>query len=157
MDLYSGVVQRTLKHVVKRVDEANDRVQFTDGLLLDLAGNVVRAGGREFTVPLQLNPAELQVGRKWTVRFEQSGRVAGSGEYVFRVLRREKVKVPAGEFDAFKIEGEGWFNVRNIGTHGGSHGIRNTRWVVPGLNFEVRLERFQFGDARVLVSARQKV
>lgn len=157
LDLYSGVVQRTYKLVVKRVDLAGDRVELTEGLLLDLAGNVLRAGERQFDVPLQLNPSELQVGRRWTVRFEQSGRYAGSGEYLFRVLRREKTTVPAGEFDAFKIEGEGWFNPRQGGTPERSPRIRHTRWVVPGLNFEVRRERFQFADARVLVSAKQRV
>ncbi len=156
LDLYSGVVRRTQKLVVKRVDVANDRVELADGSLLDLAGNVLRGGGREFDVPIQLNPADLQVGRRWTVRFEQSGRHPGAGEYRFRVVRREKVKVPAGEFDAFRIEGEGWFNPRNPGTGNASSGIRHTRWVVPGLNFEVRRERLQFGDARVLVSARQR-
>lgn len=156
LDLYSGVVQRTLKVVVKRVDVENDRVELADGSLLDLAGNVLRGGGREYDVPIQLNPAELQVGRRWTVRFEQTGRHPGSGEYRFRVLRRERIKVPAGDFDAFKIEGEGWFNRRNSTPGNASGSIRHTRWVVPGLNFELRRERLQFGDARVLVSARQR-
>lgn len=155
LDLYSGVAQRTLKLIVKRVDLENDRVELADGSLFDLAGNVLRGGGREYDVPIQLTPAELQVGRKWTVRFEQTGRWPGSGEYVFRVLRREPVKVPAGEFDAFKIEGDGWFNPRQGEVQTRSPRIRHTRWVVPGLNLEVRRERLQFGDARVLVSAKQ--
>lgn len=154
LDLYSGVVQRTSTIVVRRVDIANDRVEFSNGSLVDLTGSQVRAEGRVFETPLLLNPAELQVGKKWVSRFQQGGVVKGFGEYAFRILARERIKVPAGEFSAFKIDGTGWFNREG---EAAVRGIRNTRWVVPGINVSVRRERFQFSDARVLVSARQRV
>lgn len=154
LDLYSGVVQRTTTIAVTRVDTARDRVEFSNGSVADLTGSQIRAEGRVFETPLLLNPTELQVGKKWVSRFQQTGVVHGFGEYDFRVLGREKVKVPAGEFSAFKIDGTGWFNRRGEAM---VRGIRNTRWVVPGINIAVRRERFQFGDARVLVSAKQRV
>jgi len=151
-DLYSGVAQRTFRFAVRKVDTAADRVEFSDGSATDLSGNPVRGEGRVFDPPLAFNPAELQVGRKWVSRFDQTGRVRGVGEYVFRVLDRQPIKVPAGAFSAFRVEGSGWFNPAS----GGTGGIRVTRWMVPGINVAVRNERFQFGDARVLVSARQQ-
>jgi hypothetical protein len=56
------------------------------------------------------------------------------------------VKVPAGEFSAFRVDGLGTFR-------GGSQ--RVARWMLPGLNFPVRRELERTGNARVLVSARQ--
>ncbi len=149
LDLYSGVVTRQYKVVVRRVDIANNRVEFNDGSVRDLmAGTLSESSRRHYNLPVQINPAELQVGRKWSTRFEQTGLDPGSGGYDFRITVREVVKVPAGEFSAFRIEGQGSFMGR---------AIRLTRWVVPGINFEVRREIRQSISARVLVSARQAV
>ena len=149
LDLYSSVRQRRYKVVVRRVDTANNQVEFGDGSLVDLMGGPIKEGRtRRYDVPIQINPAELQVGRKWASRYQQSGAVSGAGEYEFRISERQNVKVPAGEFSAFRIEGIGSF----IGKH-----LRMTRWVVPGLNVAVRQELRQSASARVLVSARQAV
>ena len=149
LDLYSNVVKGTNKVVVKRVDVANNRVELADGSLTDLMGGALKEGNkRRYDQPMQVNPAELQVGRKWASRFVQSGDVSGTGEYDFRITERQKVKVPAGEFSAFRIEGNGSFMGKRI---------RLMRWVVPGINFTVRRELRQFGSTRVLVSARQAV
>jgi hypothetical protein len=149
LDLYSGVRQSTYKAVVKRVSAAENVVEFADGTVLDLMGGVRKEGQRrQFSPPLQVNPAQLQVGYKWASRFEQTGDVLGTGDYQFRIIGREMVKVPAGLFSAFKIVGEGFF----VG-----QSIKLTRWVVPGINFPVRREIRQRGLARVLVSAKQAV
>jgi hypothetical protein len=149
LDLYSSVVQHKHTAVVKRVDVAGNRVEFADGSVVDLMGGALRDGSRQRYEPaIQINPVELQVGRKWASRFEQTGAVSGAGEYAFRITRREPVKVPAGEFSAFRIEGIGSFKANHL---------RLTRWVVPGINLAVRQENRQSGSARVLVSARQAV
>ena len=149
LDLYSNVVQRKYTLVVKRVDLAGNRVQFSDGSVIDLMGGALQDGRKQrFDPAIQINPVELQIGRKWASRFQQAGTVYGAGEYNFRITARQPVKVPAGEFSAFRIEGLGSFK--------GSH-LRLTRWVVPGINFAVRQESRQFASARVLVSARQAV
>jgi hypothetical protein len=149
LDLYSSVVQRKHTMIVRRVDVAGNRVAFSDGSLVDLMGGALRDGSRQRYDPaIQINPVELQVGRKWASRFQQTGPLSGAGEYDFRITRREPVQVPAGGFSAFRIEGSGSFK--------GNH-LRLTRWVVPGINLAVRQESRQFGSARVLVSARQAV
>jgi hypothetical protein len=149
LDLYSRVVKRQYSVVVRRVDAAGNRVELADGSVIDLMGGTLREGSTARYEPaIQINPTELQVGLRWSSRFEQSGTVTGSGEYQFRIRERQKVKVPAGEFSAFMIEGTGAF----MGRH-----MQLTRWVVPGLNFSVRSDIRQSGSARVLVSARQAV
>jgi hypothetical protein len=148
-DFYSGVAKRTFTLVVKRVDEARNRVEFGNGTVTDLMGGTLQEGHqRRYDPPLQVNPAELQVGRRWSSRFDQSGAVSGIGLYEFHVRGRERVTVPAGEFSAFRIEGAGSFNGRPT---------RLTRWVVPGINLAVRSEIRHRGSAHVLVSATQAV
>ena len=151
--LHSNALLRKIKVTVKRVAVADNLVEYTNGTLIDLMGSVIRDGNQRFDIPNQVNPAELQVGRKWSSRFQQSGVAVGAGEYEFRITGREVVKVPAGEFSAFKIRGDGWF----MGPFGGNRGVQMTRWMVPGLNVAVRQEFLHAGLARVLVSARQAV
>jgi len=149
LDLYSSVAKGTYKLVVKRVDVANSKVEFSDGTLTDLMGSTLKEGkDRSYDPPLQVNPAELQVGRKWASSFQQRGVYSGTGEYDFRIIERQNVTVPAGTFYAFKIEGKGSFMGRRL---------QLTRWVVPGINVPVRREIRHRGLARVLVSARQAV
>jgi hypothetical protein len=149
LDLFSSVVHHRYRIVVRRVDVPNNRVEFADGSLVDLMGGTLKEGNkRRYEPAIQINPAELQLGRKWSSRFQQSGTVSGTGEYDFRITERELVRVPAGAFSAFKIDGRGGFMGRYI---------HLTRWVVPGINLSVRTETRQSGAARVLVSARQAV
>jgi hypothetical protein len=156
LDIYSNVVQRRYRVAVKRVDVAGNQVELSDGSQVDLMGGALRDGSRHiYDVPIQINPTELQIGRKWASHFQQSGSASteGEGDYEFRVTRREMVKVPAGEFSAFKIEGLGWLRGRWIR----NHRISLIRWVVPGINYAVRREFQQFSSVHVLVSARQAV
>ncbi len=149
LDLYSGVKKRDARLVVRRVDTAANRVELSDGTVLDLMGGVLTQGrSRHFDPPLQVNPAELQVGRKWASYFKQTGDAAGTGDYEFRITARERLKVPAGEFSAFRIDAKGSFNGRRI---------HLTRWMVPGINLPVRREIRQDALTRVLVAARQAV
>ncbi|HET9644306.1 MAG TPA: caspase family protein [Burkholderiaceae bacterium] len=148
-DLYSGVARGQYRLMVRRVDVEGNRVELSDGSWLDLAGCPLREGRhRRYDLPLQINPAELQVGRRWRSRFELSGAQSGSGEYDFRIAERTTLTVPAGTFSAFRIEGVGSFRGR---------AIRLTRWMVPGLNVALRREVRETAGAQVLVSARQAV
>jgi hypothetical protein len=152
VDLYSNVVQRKYKISVKRVDTANERVEFGDGSLVDLMGNVLREGTTQhYDSPIQINPAELQVGHKWSTRFQMSGSITGAGDYTYKITGREMIEIPAGKFSAFRIEGVGFIPARTRS----SQRVDITRWLVPGLNFAIRRENRQAGLANVLVSARQ--
>jgi hypothetical protein len=87
-----------------------DEVIFNRGLYIcDLLGNTLLSGdGRRFRGRQEL-PFEYQVGKRWTTQFEVSG--AGRGErqvsMEYRITAREKLTVPAGTFDCFRIEGRG--------------------------------------------------
>jgi hypothetical protein len=84
------------------------------------------------------------------------GRNTTNAYFDMHVAKRETITVPAGRFDCFRIEGEGW------NTTNGSQ-ISNFSWIVPGLNVAIRREqsRNKFGrigqsDRTELVSLRQQ-
>jgi hypothetical protein len=82
-------------------------VSFNDGeLILDLLGNTIQPrNGRRYT-PRQDQPLEFAVGRRWNTRFTQSRdqKVKAHTTLDFRIAAREKVTVPAGTFNCFRIE-----------------------------------------------------
>jgi hypothetical protein len=73
----------------------------------------------------QFYPAEYTVGKRWTARYRVKGKDGNewSTEYVFKVVGKEKIALPAGEFDAFRVEGQG------SNTLGGR--LQFTYWVAP--------------------------
>lgn len=96
--------------------------QVTDEMLVynkgtevrDLLGNVYKnnaygdyAGAEGGAA--QFYPAEYSVGKKWTARYNVKGKDGRNWttEYLFKVVGKEKIVLPAGEFDAFKVEGKG--------------------------------------------------
>ena len=161
-DLISGVDRniRTLR--VTRVSQDDDLVEMNDGVwVADLMGNWLRTGdGRgRFSAPAQLVPSELYIGRKWTAHFAQDNRRFRNAAVTLEqhVAAFERVRVPAGEFEAFRIDGAGW--ITSVGER-----ITTRRWVVPGLNFEIKSEtlsktggnRFGRTDLLELISLRQQ-
>ena len=157
LDPFSKVRQGTDRLRITKVDLDGDRVEINDGAsVADLMGNFVKIGAVVFDAPAQVFPAELQLGRKWTARFRRKDNYGYSESDIdFQVLRREKVVVPAGEFDTFRIDGRG------VGRH--SRGVSRLEvrvWVVPGLVFSVRREQLveggrAGGEILELVYARQ--
>lgn len=84
----------------------------------------------------------LTVGKEWTQQYEA---VAISNESKTRhnaaakVVAYEKVKVPAGEFDAFKIE----YTIRNISTSDAERAdsiTKGVRWYSPSVKQVVKQE-----------------
>jgi len=144
-DLLTGIEERKFRNRVTRVDEDNDRVECNHGkLVLDLMGNTVENIDNKSDVPQQFFPAELQVGKRWTSLQTielKSGQFAGTIKKVeldVRIPVREIIRVPAGEFNAFRIEAQGW----SMGG-GRSLKIEVKCWVVPGINFFIRRERIK--------------
>lgn len=74
-----------------------------------LAGAVIDDGSSTYDPPLVLIPGgEYQVGKHWSgraIRTVRSGQRRWF-EYSGRVVDRERITVPAGEFDAYRIEFE---------------------------------------------------
>jgi hypothetical protein len=113
--------------------------------------------------PLQLVPGELQVGKKWraasVIRRTVIGPVASAGietkssqTFDLRIVRREKISVPAGTFDAFRIEltGTGSDSV-------GAYVFERTHWLVPGLNPLIRSESIIFSNGQVTAHTRTEL
>ena len=135
-DILTGVEQRIFTRRVTRVDHEADRVELNNGNhIWDLMGNAIKSGGKEFDAPQQFTPAEFHVGKKWAAVFIRiKDGMAATIYYDLHIVRREKVSVPAGVFDTFRIEGQG--SNRTNGKH-----LDMTLWLVPGLNFPVKREK----------------
>ncbi|MCX7150199.1 MAG: caspase family protein [Rhodocyclales bacterium] len=137
-DILTSVEEKTHTRRVTRVNYDEDRVEFNDGLIItDLMGNAIKSGPVEFDTPVQWTPAEFQIGKKWTAAFRrtQNG-VTSNASFDLQIMKRETITVPAGTFDTFRIEGEGW----NL-----TFGVRGEMkiWLVPGLNFPVKSEQIR--------------
>lgn len=121
---------------VTKVDADGDRVEFNGGeFASDLMGNTMATARGSFSTPRQFYPAELYVGKRWQTRFKQS-RVSGltyTYHYDVKVVARETITVPAGTFEAFKIEARG-FNVQLNAS------LSRNIWVVPGIPADIAHE-----------------
>jgi len=103
------------------------------------AGEVSESSYGSFDPPLMQLPAgPLQIGHRWSGRSDF--RLPGASEVRWvdwrgKVLAAEKVTVPAGTFDTFKVE-------LQLSFQDGLR-VRQTAWYVPGIAFAVRLEHEQ--------------
>ena len=118
------------KYTFVITDVTEDQVVFNKGTQIrDLLGNVLHTRRGDFSdaqgAGAQFFVSEYAVGKKWTARyrFRAKDGTESATEIDFRVADREKIAVPAGEFDAFRIEGLGY------STRGFS--LRYKYWVDP--------------------------
>jgi hypothetical protein len=65
-----------------------------------------------------------------------------------QIVRRETISVPAGSFDTFLIEGNGWNTTIN-------QKLEARLWLVPGVNFAIRRE-FVVRNQRGSISSNRK-
>jgi hypothetical protein len=159
-DFLTGVEEQLYKRRVTRVDYDQDRVEFNNGnSITDLMGNTIKNGAVEFDTPVQFIPAEFQIGKKWAAAFRRTkDGTLSNAYYDLQITKREAITVPAGTFDTFLVEGNGW----NM-TFGA---LLETRlWLVPGLNFAIKREnvnrnkwgRFTQTERHELVALHQQV
>jgi hypothetical protein len=155
--VYGGAT-KTLTWRITGVDLDADRIEINNGfIVLDSMGNPLVWDGATYEPRLQAIPAEVQVGKRWTTRFNfQRGADRSESYYNYVVVARERVKLPFGEIEAFRIDGDG-FN--NFGTH-----LTIRHWLVPGINYSLRTDtirydgrslRAQYAERREMVSCRQ--
>ncbi len=143
------------------ITEVTDtEVIYGNGRITDLLGNIKRdPQGRTF-VGNQIFVAEYSVGRKWTTIYRGTRRNDEEDEWTMnlKVVAREPVTVPAGTFDAFKVEGNG--SVRGRGFR-----IQMTYWIAPDrvrvflaqeLLVHGQGKRFRKSDRLELVGYRQR-
>ncbi len=118
-----------------RVTAVSDfEVHFNNGnMVTDLLGNMIfnarsksRFTGTQFYLP------EYSIGRRWSARYQRMNAdwPARDVSYEFKVVTRERITVPAGEYDAFRIEGQGWTRSNNGNF---SINLQSRYWVAPGI------------------------
>jgi len=155
LDLYTRNETGKARLVVQEITETE--VRFQNGVVTDLFGNVIMAGkghrytGAQFFIP------EYAIGKRWRTQFRVSYPQGGDGDnnLDFRVTRREPVRVPAGAFDAFKVEGEGWGTLPG---GGGSMHSTFTYWIAPGVRRPIANETLnRHSNGKVLQSNRREL
>jgi len=128
-DRHTGAEKGLRTHTVTEITD--NEVRFNKGRIIsDLLGNIKQSGdGRRYTGN-QFQPLEFAVGKQWSTRFQVINPAGNNfeSEYNFRITAREKVTVPAGTFDCFRIEGKGISRAR-FGS--GSTTLMNNFWMAP--------------------------
>jgi hypothetical protein len=121
---------------VTQVDPETGSVVYNNGeFVSDMMGNTTTNLRGSFSTPRQFYPADLMIGKKWTTRFKQTrpSGVTYTFQYDLKVAAKERITVPAGTFDAYKIEARG-FNIE-LGAH-----LERNIWVTPGVNSDIAHE-----------------
>ncbi len=142
-DLLSNVELKPTTLEVTGIDLDSDHIELNNGkFIIDSMGNYLRTPrGGDSDVPQQFNPTELQIGHAWTAGWKQSDRRGDQTVSInLRIDAFEKVRVPAGEFMAFRIEIRGWQQQRTQRTQIGYFRREQRIWVVPGINFAIKDE-----------------
>jgi hypothetical protein len=103
--------------------------------------------------PRQFYPAELVVGHKWRTTFKQARRsgLHYTFQYDLKVAAKETIQVPAGKFEAFRIEARGYNMDLNAA-------ITRTIWITPGVNADIAHETMvRLRDGRIEQHDRQEL
>jgi len=119
--------ERRINYSVAEIT-ANE-VRYRNGLVTDLLGNTLRLASGVVLSPNQLEPLDYVVGKQWVTQFRVTTRKGKSGlnEMDLRIVAREKIIVPAGTFNAFRIEGRGVFEI----DEGKAQVTNVTKWMAP--------------------------
>jgi hypothetical protein len=128
--------KKSLSLRVTAVDINRDRVEYNGGdYISDLMGNSQRNQLGDFDTVRQFYPANLFVGKQWRTHFKQSrpNGIKYTFRYDLKVVAKERVTVPAGTFDTYKIEARG-FNM-DLGAS-----LQRNIWVSPGISADIAHE-----------------
>ena len=102
--------RRRLRPEVVKVTDTE--VHFSTGLILDRMGNTRRTPDGVVFTDNQNMPLEFQIGHRWTTKYRTyppsvPSHIRIMTEMDYRITGREKIQVPAGTFDCFRVEGRG--------------------------------------------------
>ena len=158
LDLRTRAEKRQATQTVQQITDSE--VIFDSGLITDLLGNVLKAGdGRRWT-PRQQLPLEYSVGRQWHSRFMNVTHEENQGvvDLDCKIVARESITVPAGTFNAFRIEASGPAVFKDR-----TDISRITRWMAPdqvrrNIAYDeilIRQGKIVFGERFELVSFKQ--
>lgn len=127
LDLNTKAERRRFTSTVTGITDTE--VAFDSGLITDLLGNEVRTrDGRRYT-PRQIYPLDYALGKRWVTKFQITTNFGtGLMEMECHIAARESVTVPAGTFDAFRLEYRGVV----VGTSAdGPVNSELKRWMAP--------------------------
>lgn len=128
LDLETKAERALLNDQVVAVGE--NEVRFSNGLVVDLLGNLIQVPGGSRYTPRQDEPLEYAIGRRWSTRFrfsnEKTGRT-GSNEASYQIVRKERIAVAGESFDCFVIEG----HVTGTNDRGQRIETRTRKWKSP--------------------------
>jgi hypothetical protein len=149
VDPRSGAEQRRYTTTVTQVTDTE--VVHSNGLVSDLLGNQRRTRDGFVFSPNQLAPSEFAVGKRWRTQFEVTDRkgVTWHSEQEIRITARERVTVPAGSFNAFRLEGRG-----RAANPAGVTETEIRRWHVPAFQWPVAREEVRRRGGKVLLAQR---
>jgi multidrug efflux pump subunit AcrA (membrane-fusion protein) len=148
-------LQKPLSMQVTAVDLQNDQVLFNNGeYVSDMMGNILSNLVGRSSTPRQFYPADIFVGKRWQTYFKQD-RTSGVGTYAFRydlkVVGKERITVPAGTFDTFKIEARGY----NLTLRAR---LERNIWIAPGVNADIAHETLiRLDNGRLEQKSRQEL
>ena len=134
MDLYSKVEDRQFTMRVTGV--ADGQVTYGNGgRVTDLLGNDIRYGKGFEVSGQQIFVPEYAIGKTWTTKyqFKREDGAEFTVTYDFKVVAREQITVPAGTFDTYRVEGDGYMH-QTSGQRGGACAERHSIfkiWIVP--------------------------
>jgi hypothetical protein len=143
-DMLTKLETGQFKRVVSEITESE--IRFGGGrYVTDLLGNTLRFGGGAVWTPNQTVPTEFTVGRRWNTRFRAIPPKGGDTvvDLEAKIADRERITVPAGTFNAFRLELTGWQT--GTGAGGGVISIAWTwkTWFAPDqVRQPVAYERF---------------
>lgn len=125
-DLYTKLETDRFTRTVTRVTDIE--VHYDDGSITDLLGNSLRFRNGARSTGDQVWGVDYAVGKRWTSR---SRAVTPHGfrfdsELTVRVVARERVTVPAGTFDAFRLEMNGWRSAPSL-----TQQLAFKAWIAP--------------------------
>jgi hypothetical protein len=144
MDLFSGVEGG--RHRLHVTALSADEVIFNNGrYITDRLGNDIKSGKGVATAGMQIFIPEYVVGKKWSTEFRTRKE---NGEetlfnYDFSVVAKERITVPAGTFDTYRVEGGGYVRLmRGNRRHKSDHVAIFKIWIAPDQVFKYVAEDY---------------
>ena len=109
-DLIDGYTKVATRFVLRVTSADNDRVEYNNGgYVTDQMGTVVRNRFGTKNPGVLFLPADIAVGKRWRTAYTNTtpGGELSTNFWDYRVVALEDIKVPAGSFRAFRVEGNG--------------------------------------------------
>lgn len=139
------------------VSEITDtQVIYNNGALItDLIGNPVKLSDGTRYTDAQHHIAEYSLGKRWTARHRLVNAKGSTydSEIDYRVVAKERITVPAGTFEAFRIEGVGWSQSDKYGVN-----VYNLFWISPEVRRYIAHEtRQRFANGKLVKHERYEL